>query len=278
MAKPLDATGKVRLTELAQRMPSILCRYLSLDDDRMEWARQLLVDSSLYFSRPSSFNDPFDCRVSPRFEASAHVVERHWRAYAERLHEAGGPAVDEAQIAMKVEQATSTDGCAQLEAAYRTFLAQYGVACFTPDPTSMLMWSYYAAGHRGIVVRFDLNPDLLRHLGDSFRPVLPLEVAYCEEFPNFSYYEMDKLEHAQKTLGTKAMAWRHEQEWRLVLVGAAGPVQLPSGMVNGVIFGLKTPADTEQTIRDWLGQRPIELMRVAYRNRSFALEVVNAAK
>jgi hypothetical protein len=278
MAKPLDAAGKVRLTALAQRMPRILYRYLSLEDDRMEWARQLLVDSRLYFSRPSSFNDPFDCRVSPRFEASADVVERHWRAYAERLSEAGGPPIDEAQIAMKIRQSTSADGCEQLEKAYSTFLEQYGVACFTPDPASMLMWSYYAAGHRGIVVRFDLDPDLLRHVGDFLRPVFPLEVAYCEEFPDFSYYEMDKLEHAQKTLGTKALAWRHEQEWRLVMVGASGHVQLPSGMVNGVIFGLKTPPETEQTIRDWVAQRPIELMRVAYRNRSFALEVSKAAK
>jgi hypothetical protein len=107
---------------------------------------------------------------------------------------------------------------------------------------------------------------------------LPMEVHYADEFPTVNFYTSDRDEILQATLGTKARAWEHEHEWRLITDGHQGYRTILPGMIDGVIFGLRTPTATEQATRGWLkGRRPrIKLERIQLRPRSFVLEVVPA--
>ena len=107
------------------------------------------------------------------------------------------------------------------------------------------MWAYYAAGHTGIAVRFDLSYNTLQQMD---HPFMPLQVNYSNEFPQVSYHSADRFDFIYKTLGTKAEAWKHEEEWRLVLIGRSGAVQVPPTMIDGVVFGLRTPPNIEAAV------------------------------
>lgn len=274
-----DVSGRVdlrndpRVAEFARRLPPKLYKYMSVAGERMDWARKLIVDSELYFTRPSFFNDPLDFRIPPSFEARPEEIESFSRRRAEKY------SYTEEERRKRVETmvrlSTSPEGQVHLTNQYFEALEKYGVACFVQDPASMLMWSYYADGHRGIAVRFDTTV-FLRNFEHA---CIPLEVKYRRDFPeDRSFYSDDRFGLVQSTLGTKAEAWKHEEEWRLVLVGNAGYVRMPAGMVDGVVLGLRTPLEVEQSIREWLEakRQPIELLRVRHRPNSFDLEVVPA--
>jgi hypothetical protein len=137
------------------------------------------------------------------------------------------------------------------------------------------MWSYYAASHAGVAVQFDTGDEVLRQIP---QPYLPLKVEYTKDFPKVSLYEPDRLAFVQNTLGTKAAAWRHEDEWRLVAIGRSGIIRMPPTMIDGIVLGLRTPPDIENAICRWIAEtgRAIELMRIQHQPDSFELTVVGA--
>jgi hypothetical protein len=57
--------------------------------------RNLIVDSALFFARPSMFNDPLDCRIPPSFEADPADIERFWR---EKWARQGRPARSQEEL------------------------------------------------------------------------------------------------------------------------------------------------------------------------------------
>jgi hypothetical protein len=79
-------------------------------------------------------------------------------------------------------------------------------------------------------------------------------------------------------LGTKAAAWSHEGEWRIVLPNRTGNLKIPPELIAGVVLGTRISEDNERTIREWIaGRSPrIELLRVVHRPNSFQLELAPA--
>src|SRR5271169_7082313 len=60
--------------------PQVLYRYRHLKDAHQEWTRQILTESVLHFAKPSTFNDPFDCRVHFRPSFSEKKLMRKYSA------------------------------------------------------------------------------------------------------------------------------------------------------------------------------------------------------
>lgn len=103
-------------------------------------------------------------------------------------------------------------------------------------------------------------------------------VTYRQAFPRIKYFtsEAGRLITA---LGTKAEAWKHDKEWRIVLVGRTGAMWIPPEMITGIIFGMRIAPDRESTIREWCGEHigpPLELQRVVHKEGSFELALVPA--
>jgi hypothetical protein len=256
--------------EIAERLPEQLYRYLAPTGARLERARQLIVDSVLYFAPPSAFNDPFDCRIPPHFDGPEADLRRRWELFGERH---GIPIDERAQHVGRMLQLHRTpEGRSHMLQQYYKLLDTYGLACFATTPTSMLMWSYYGAGHTGLAVRFRTDLRFLQRIEGTW---LPLPVAYADEMPAVSWSDGDRLNFVRSTLGTKAAAWKHEEEWRLVRVGANGPLALPAGMIDGVTLGLRTPPALEALVREWIQQsgRDIELSRIVPAAGTFTLDL-----
>jgi hypothetical protein len=256
--------------EFALRRPEKLYKYMSLEGDRAKWAGKLIAESELFFARPSMFNDPLDCNTPPSFDGEEEDIRRYWR---ERWKGRGDNVAGYEKLEWFVAMTRTDEGRSHLTKKYLDVLDTYGIACFVPRPTNFLMWSYYAASHGGIAVRFDTADEFIAQLPE---PWMPLKVEYAAEFPKPSFYDADRFQVAHVSFGTKALAWAHEEEWRFVRIGKWGPFTLPTGMIDGVVLGLKTSPEDEARVRQWVSEanRPIELMKVVHQPNSFLLEVV----
>jgi len=128
------------------------------DGPRMEWTRNLIVDSALFFARPSMFNDPLDCRIPPSFEADPADIERFWR---EKWARQGRPARSQEELDGLIAKSSTEGGRQELTKVYDDLLDTYGIACFNSRPDNFLLWSYYAASHSGVTVRLDTAAEFL---------------------------------------------------------------------------------------------------------------------
>ena len=262
-------------TEQLERMPEVLYKYSGLSGHRLGWMRDLIVESKLYFAKPSSFNDPLDCRIPPSYDASAFVIEQYWRGFVKQNHPHDKLRNHRKAIRRMIRDSKTPTGQARLTKRLFESVDQNGIACFAKDATNMLLWSYYTEGHSGIAVRFKVT---LENLLQMQRLLIPLEVQYQIDFPEIDYYSDTNPGFLRTVLGTKAVVWAHEQEWRLVLVGYQGLLRLPPEMIDGVIMGMRIDPAHERSLRGWIEEREsrLELLRVSNRSRSFELELVPA--
>ena len=75
--------------------------------------------------------------------------------------------------------------------------AHYGMICFSQDWQNPVLWSHYADRHRGIVLRFEVNDEMLQ------------EVTYVSARPALRGIDMAT---AQALLFTKYQDWQYERE------------------------------------------------------------------
>ena len=127
------------------------------------------------------------------------------------------------------ERASTEDFQEAAERRYLDLTQSYGIASVTTTATNPLMWSYYAAGHTGIVVGIDT----MRFMQQPFRaPMFPLNVEYARDFPVANFYTDDDFDIVRKTLGTKSYDWHHEEEWRWILIGESGIVRVDPRVIT----------------------------------------------
>ena len=273
MPKRIDFATDPRVAEVGQRLPYTLYKYRSVTAENAKYVRSLIVDGELFFSTAAGFNDPFECQVAPSFEASENAI----REYVCEMFERQGkdPLHHQDEIGQQVAKSGTAAFREEARQRYLTLTQTYGIGCLTKDPFNLLMWSYYADGHKGIAVGIDTVTLMKQKLG---APFFPLDVQYSLEFPIVRFFIDDDFELARKTLATKAKAWEREEEWRWILVGKAGVVRVQPQTVSTVTLGLRTPRDVESQIRQWIAERrdPVTLQRIQFRENSFALEAVPA--
>ena len=120
------------------------------------------------------------------------------------------------------------------------------IFCLSSVPTSILLWSYYAQNHAGLVLRFtDDVPDAATKTAKPVR--------YVDQFPSLvdddifsdmlaGYDVLDRRKILETIAFTKSNHWAHEHEWRIYAGvgrtrGAYEDIPfIPTGL-DGVIFG-----------------------------------------
>ena len=253
-------------------LPSCLYRYQNINSEitlgRLE---KLLLESKIYFSSPSSFNDPFDCSLPLNYKAGKLSKMKFWKETYRKLY----PNVSASTINQKAKSATkglySAKGKSDAQSFLDKFNSKHGILCLSEDNKSMLMWSYYAGGHTGIALRFNIK---------NLRPnlAIPLKVHYKKNFPELSFYDVVAKEgYLLQWLGIKSFDWRHEKEWRLFNHLGVGLFNIPKNLVDAVVFGLKTSDEDIKKVKDIVlrSGKDIKLQRIAHNEGSFELKVVD---
>ena len=135
-----------------------------------------------------------------------------------------------------------------MRAASQAKLEQLGIVCFTPLPRNLLMWSHYAAGHKGLVFQFEPT----QHL-DIF--TYPIRVQYEKTYPVLNWAH-DHMGGMRVVMTRKSPAWEYEQEYRMVHAGGARSyLPFAPGGLTGIILGCRATSDTVDSIRALLVER-----------------------
>ena len=171
-----------------------------------------LLNNQIKFSDPHTFNDPWDCRpcFSKAFLDNPEARERHVQYAIDVMRRHKGipePELkrradilrkDRAFIERRVDEIT--------EAAAAAIREKYRVYCLSAVPDSFLMWAYYTGSHQGVCMGFTTRCETFCGA---------LEVNYVEDYPAIDITESDEAALTNILL-TKASAWKHESEFRLV--------------------------------------------------------------
>lgn len=172
------------------------------DDARFTYFVNLMKTGALKFSKPSEFNDPFDCFPTDVFEAPVGEIPH---SVVDKLHRG-------------------------LQDARSKYI---GVACFTPHPDKMLMWSHYGDQHKSICVGFDAE-ELIANVAknDQKHPL-------CTEFKEVTYTDERPTSEDNDFIYKKSLEWEYEDEYRLVSVCSRGSPEWGPGVWNIPISSIK---------------------------------------
>ena len=228
-----------------------LYHYQKFNPEHLE---NTLVRGLVRFARPSSFNDPWDCK--PVFSIPQDKNEREamvrYMAAASAKH---GTTLDSDESERRVQELITNpqellrrpmDKLAP--EMHKQMDERYRVYCLTRRPASPLMWAHYADHHRGICLEINVRqPDLCA----------AIQVQYRETYPSF---RLD-ADRDLSPFYTKSSDWQYEDEYRLIaeeedrafsdrtLKTRNQFYKLPSGSLISIIIGVHAPDETRRTIR-----------------------------
>ena len=267
-------------------------------------AKIVLANRTLRWSTASVLNDPFDMQ----FDMSVSIdpdqlrtaaLSKMWQLYA-----SGQPisARNPAGVVMELLRRSLpkltrdefdrefgpsvTKGYDRLRARLpethaeaAPHLAQIKILSLTTAPHNNLMWTHYADGHRGVVMRFKSIPALDSPYG------MAKPMNYVTDVPPlFSQEELvdisagiatiDVRSIVDRIIYTKSADYKYEQEWRIS--SGAGrdkhalfeDILFGRDELDGVILGMRISTSEEREIRGLAKSYPNTAIMRATRTRS----------
>lgn len=220
-----------------------------------------LVNETMWYSRPASFNDPFDCALTidhAKFEESLeHAIEAGI---------ARGLISKDLSQSKRLPTEKDRSVFASIRARLLSATDNLGLCCFSEDPLSILMWAHYAQQHTGFCVEYLCSETLLEKEVSS--------VKYSKNLPSLSIADFGP-ERSARTIEllwrTKAICWKYEREWRALAPegNKSYPARAP---VKAVCFGQRMPLVNREIVRAALrGQKHIAFNEAYVAEAEFAI-------
>ncbi|MCS4155049.1 hypothetical protein GGQ03_002343 [Salinibacter ruber] len=241
-----------------------------------EYTLENLRKGQIWFSKPISFNDPFDCAVRV-VDAENISEEAYWELFRHFQEMIGRPDLLEKQCVRNGQltdrfKIRARDGFRDAyEEQMQKMLHQRGAVCFSavsPDhQDSILQWSHYADGHKGICLEFDTDSSLFQE-GEVF------QVRYYRSVPLIEPYEaMTSGEGVlEPMVTTKADCWEYEREWRLYHMEGDRPRGYATGCLKAVYLGCEVDVDFREEVESILQGSSTELYEVQRSEKQFRLQ------
>lgn len=169
-----------------------------------------LKESTLQFSHPSRFNDPFDCNVN-LFE----FTEEDTQAFCNYIFEKSvkGDEEREQLFYKNYQELVRTDFKRVMERLIERENSDRGISCFSKISNNLLMWAHYASNHKGICIGYDILK--LRNFMRENKISVFFKVNYVEAIEPQTYFS-ERESALGYWLTTKQISWQYEQEVRLI--------------------------------------------------------------
>ena len=207
----------------------LLYKYYSYD----EYLLETLITKKAWFSKPESFNNPFDCHLNFDYTIPPDKYEKCLRWQLK--HE--GRSED--QIENDIRKLISQNGIVNNDAkqiidniATSTLevIRNIGVYCLSEVNTNMTMWSHYTGNHSGLCLGILICEDIFAE-----------KVSYVPEAHKVNFSELlddGPTQNDYKWIFSKHHDWLNEKEWRIVVREGNQLLPLP-GQIKTVTFGLR---------------------------------------
>jgi hypothetical protein len=244
--------------------PPLLYKYVTL-----EGLSQILRGSTIRFTQPSAFNDPFE--LLPEIIVPAGAEEKRFEL---KFDISATRSISPSEEILEIPE-----GCGCSDAMSREIVQflnkEIGILSLSRVPNSLLMWSHYGDQYAGAVVGFDSTHAFLANQIDveyrSTRPRRHVE----------TYLAGNPVSLAE--LCAKSNEWKYEQEVRVVRrladckqagTDARGcPVfvqHIPREAIKVVIMGERTSLHDQRAIYAGIWETPIGLSLLAVDHQGFS--------
>jgi hypothetical protein len=258
-----------------------------------------LMRNELYCQNFKAFNDPFECWFSLR-EGIPHPKREPERF--RQICTAWGFPIEKMNADLE-DYNLYMDELESYQPDIRAFLESVKISCFSKENDNLLMWSHYADGLRGFCVEFDEDlivsneldkePSIVSVFYADKPPVVDKmlyslakdqiwyhEMAIQEE-PHSTYvpdYKQALIDAEQllnelytKTVATKPIEWKYEEETRLVFStnnnNEGEFFKYPAEAIKGIIFGEKINLKARETLIQIIETKKISIpMKIAERD------------
>jgi hypothetical protein len=230
-----------------------------------------LKNRQIWFSKPSRFNDPYDCAI--RIDRTEVTDNDYWGLYRLTYSHFGNPApldskyLIDGQLTEQFKTEVRRGMRNSFDEHVETMLNKRGVCCFSEKVDDPLMWSHYADGHRGFCLEFDTR----------FEPFhKAFKVTYSKEIPSINpthvLLESD-TDPLMPMITTKADCWAYEQEWRIFHREADKAYTCPVESLTGIYLGASISFTHIEIIALVLRDSPTKLYRVSRSDSEFRLQM-----
>ncbi|GIB61279.1 hypothetical protein VCSRO140_3541 [Vibrio cholerae] len=184
-----------------------------------EFTLDIIANNRIYYSKPETFNDPYDTEYFLRSSKRRHSNE-HVENYD--------------QIVNRYNE------------RYRDIIRSTGILSLSQADDNLLLWAHYAEDHKGICIEFERNPDNILGNDSSTKPV-----RYTQSYPSFERHVFMSAESSSvvhRILWTKSKHWAYEQEWR-VIVNEGDTVKPLPGKILSITFGMRCSERSRDIIK-----------------------------
>lgn len=149
-----------------------------------------------------------------------------------------------------------------------------GVYSLSKNNDNELLWAYYASGHTGFAIEYDIDilKESLNH-NAYFQFVFDFDVDYVERIPQVDISLLHDKNHnlmLKTFLGSKSLSWEHEDEYRLIFDGN-GLFDIDYRAITGIYFGYRMHEDEEDFIMDKLKGRRLNYFKMELIDHSYNL-------
>lgn len=201
--------------------PVKIYKYVPLSDGKL-----IIANSTLKFTKPSEFNDPFDCDIgSLQFDNIGKLDQHVYDDYNE--------------LKEKFPSLTFDIFLEAYEPAINKKINSTRVCCFSANENigNILMWSHYANKHKGVCLQFDNN------FGKKF-----IDLDDSEELSEgkvnyhfngkLNYLEQNKKDGHAWVFVNKAKEWKYEQEYRFMIIKKEEIQRFDPLFLKNIYFGV----------------------------------------
>jgi hypothetical protein len=236
-------------------IPQKIFKYLDLSKG---YNMSGLLCGYLWFSDPSTFNDPFDCTTPFAYNLLSED-ENFCKRYYQDFSMHAFPYFSENQreqfvndnvkfmLARKNDRSYFEDLYNKFDVQKQTeAIKEFGILSTCMVKENILLWSHYADQHKGVCVQFNTNSFL--ELLD--KPALG-EVKYSEfplVYPPFKYDLSEINESFRHIFLTKAPFWGYELEYRIFLHPIVERRQYYQDSLEVIYLGMNTSSENRKFI------------------------------
>ena len=165
-----------------------------------------------------------------------------------------------------------------MEEQYNKFTEKFGkVGVYSLSKTfdNELLWAYYASGHTGFAIEYDI--DILEqslNYNTYAQQLYKFDVEYLNDVPQIDISTIrgnEIVEMLKRFIGTKSSSWAHENEVRLIFENT-GLFEIDFKAVTAIYFGCRMPDGDIDYIMDKLKGRGLKYFKMVNVNNSYRFE------
>jgi hypothetical protein len=228
-----------------------LYKYLPFSDGSLK----ILSEGTIKFSKPSEFNDPFDCAPDHQSENLEEFLEFRPDLVDTVLQfkKCSPEDADVEKIAMVKRLKSAIDNGAFGQKASDIV----GICSLSRNPLNLLMWAHYADDHKGFVVEFDIPLESFYPIKDEvkyFEWLIPQKVEYQKAKPVVNFAD-DKNTKMKKQFLVKGIDWEYEQEERVIdyVRGSGIHKYDQDNILSSVFTGVRMGASEHHLLENIIG-------------------------